>query len=79
MMNAKNLVFILSVMIISYKTLLGRTFDQAAEVTLLSRNVVLDGSPGGAESKVGARVLITRFQEEIEGIYFQISKLCTKY
>jgi hypothetical protein len=45
---------------------LGRSFDQGAEVALLTRNIVIDGS-GGAESKVGGRILITGATEENNG------------
>ena len=48
------------------KTLLGRDYHQGAEVAILSRNIKLDGSEG-ADGKVGARILITSFSEQIAG------------
>jgi len=40
----------------------GRTVSQAAEVALLTRNIVIDGS-GGAEGKMGGRILVTNYME----------------
>ena len=51
------------------KTLLGREYNQGAEVALLTRNIKLDGS-GGAEGKVGARILITPYTEEFNGHHY---------
>ena len=45
---------------------LGREYHQGAEVGLLSRNIVLDGTEG-ADGKFGARVLITQYTTEIDG------------
>ena len=51
------------------ETLLGRTYSQAAEVVLLSRNIKLDGT-GGSEMKHGARVLLTSYTEEANGHFY---------
>ena len=45
---------------------LGRYFDQGAEVALLTRNVVIDGSDG-ADGIFGGRILITGFSQENGG------------
>ena len=50
----------------STQTLLGRVTHQGAEVALLTRNIVIDGS-GGAEGKVGGRVLITGWTDTVGG------------
>ena len=47
----------------------GKVVDQAAEVALLTRNIRIDGS-GGAESKVGGRVVIFSWIENIDGHEF---------
>ena len=48
------------------ETLLGRHYSQAAEVGLLTRNIVLDGTEGSVEDDFGARVVLTR-TETVEG------------
>ena len=50
-------------------TFKGRQVDQAAEVALLTRNIRIDGS-GGAEGKVGGRVVVFSWTENIDGHEF---------
>ena len=47
------------------ETLLGRHYSQAAEVGLLSRNIVLDGRAGSTEDDFGARIVMTKTTEVI--------------
>ena len=53
-------------------TKLTRSVHQGAEVALLTRNILIDGS-GGAESKVGGRVLITGYTKTV-GLHDYVRK-----